>query len=324
MSFLYGSNYVSAKCEGGLKYRFAFKGSAASKVADYLWDFGDGNTSAEASPLHTYAADGRYQVMVVLTDASGATARQGEVVWAESATQSDADRRAAEEAAKQAAAVTARVALESAGWIVDASDDLMPRIAAAVNRLDALAIWHASGVYVNAVVVETPRGWWIGDTFSEARPELGSLAGDGDGDRYMVPARWTQVGIREAVDYWPTCDTEPVPVSIVNLTPHALNIQREDGSTLTVAPSGTLARCAETREPRPAIAGLPVTLAGFGAVEGLPEPRAGVVYVVSALVLAQVQDRADVFAPGPAIRDDQGRIVGARGLSCTPVYEVRS
>lgn len=324
MSFLYGSNYVSAKCEGGLSYRFAFKGSAAREVSAYRWDFGDGNTSSDPNPLHTYASDGRYAVSVLLTSTDGREARQGEVVWAESAAVSEADRRAAEEAAKLAAVNTARAALESAGWIVDASDDLMPRIAAAVNRLDALAIWHASGVYVDSIVVETPRGWWIGDTFSEARPELGSLAGDGDGDRYIVPARWTQVGIRESVDYWPTCDTEPAPVSIVNLTPHALNIQREDGTMLEVAPSGTLARCAETREPRSAIAGLPVTLAGFGAVEGLPEPRPGVVYVVSGLVLAQVSHRADVFAPGPAIRDDQGRIIGARGLSCTPAYEVRS
>lgn len=30
----------------------------------YMWDFGDGNTSTEANPMHTYAADGIYDVML--------------------------------------------------------------------------------------------------------------------------------------------------------------------------------------------------------------------------------------------------------------------
>jgi hypothetical protein len=37
-------------------------------------------------------------------------------------------------------------------------------------------------------------------------------------------------------------------------------------------------------------------------------------------VLQAVPDRADVFAPGPAIRDESGRVVGADGLSATPAY----
>jgi VCBS repeat-containing protein len=34
----------------------------AGMVTSYLWDFGDGNTSTEANPVHTYSADGRYTV----------------------------------------------------------------------------------------------------------------------------------------------------------------------------------------------------------------------------------------------------------------------
>ena len=34
----------------------------------YAWDFGDGNTSTDANPVHTYAADGTYAVSLTVTD----------------------------------------------------------------------------------------------------------------------------------------------------------------------------------------------------------------------------------------------------------------
>jgi hypothetical protein len=94
-----------------------------------------------------------------------------------------------------------------------------------------------------------------------------------------------------------------------------------NGEVLTVPASGTVARVAETREALGQLAGLSVTRASYGAVEGLPAPEAGKIFVVSALVLAAVPGRADVFAPGPAIRDAEGRIIGAEGLSATPAYQ---
>lgn len=38
----------------------------------YLWDFGDGSTSTEASPAHTYAQPGDYKVSLTITDSAGA------------------------------------------------------------------------------------------------------------------------------------------------------------------------------------------------------------------------------------------------------------
>jgi PKD repeat protein len=40
-------------------------------LASYAWDFGDGTTSTEADPNHTYATAGSYQVALKVTDAGG-------------------------------------------------------------------------------------------------------------------------------------------------------------------------------------------------------------------------------------------------------------
>jgi hypothetical protein len=38
----------------------------------YYWDFGDGSTSAEASPEHTYSSEGTYEIVLTVTDIEGA------------------------------------------------------------------------------------------------------------------------------------------------------------------------------------------------------------------------------------------------------------
>ena len=113
---------------------------------------------------------------------------------------------------------------------------------------------------------------------------------------------------------------------LVNLTPHPLSVVCPDGQTLQVPPSGTIARVAVTRRPAGQLrvegASLDVHVVEYGDVEGLPEPEAGVIYVVSALVASRVP-RPDVYAPGELVRDEAGRVVGCRGLtaSVTRVHE---
>ncbi|KAF7775205.1 hypothetical protein PCIT_a1339 [Pseudoalteromonas citrea] len=46
---------------------------ANNDIASWAWDFGDGNTSSEQSPMHAYATAGTYQVMLTVTDAEGLT-----------------------------------------------------------------------------------------------------------------------------------------------------------------------------------------------------------------------------------------------------------
>jgi hypothetical protein len=105
----------------------------------------------------------------------------------------------------------------------------------------------------------------------------------------------------------------------INCTPHAINILREDGSTVTVEPSGVVVRVESTQDTIGNIDGIPVVRTVFTNVT-LPEPQDGVVYIVSTVVLQALQQmniqRNDVVAPdtGPqsAVRNEAGQVVAIR------------
>lgn len=101
----------------------------------------------------------------------------------------------------------------------------------------------------------------------------------------------------------------------VNLTPHAIKVANEGGTiVLEVAPSGQQARCAASSEVVGEFDGIPVVKSTFGAVEGLPEPEAGTIYIVSSLVAGQVSGRDDVVAPdtGPTAVREAGQVVAVK------------
>lgn len=54
------------------EYTVTFENLSADATS-YSWDFGDGNTSTEENPVHTYAEEGAYDVTLTGTDAGGAT-----------------------------------------------------------------------------------------------------------------------------------------------------------------------------------------------------------------------------------------------------------
>jgi hypothetical protein len=94
-------------------------------------------------------------------------------------------------------------------------------------------------------------------------------------------------------------------------------VHRSDGTVIELPPSGMVARCATTDEVVDRIDGVEVHAMTLGALEGLPESQDGVVYIAS-LIAAQAArkaGRSDVYAPGPAIRDPDGRVIGCQGLS---------
>ena len=105
---------------------------------------------------------------------------------------------------------------------------------------------------------------------------------------------------------------------IINLTPHTLNLI-VNNKEVRILPSGIIARCEVTRQQIDSImfndVEIPVNRTIFGRVENLPEPKKDTIYVVSSLVAQAVPHRNDVFIPDDTIRDEQGRIIGARALA---------
>ncbi len=49
----------------------AFSSACAIEAAAFEWEFGDGETSINANPVHTYTSDGNFAVTLKVTDAKG-------------------------------------------------------------------------------------------------------------------------------------------------------------------------------------------------------------------------------------------------------------
>lgn len=109
-------------------------------------------------------------------------------------------------------------------------------------------------------------------------------------------------------------------VTFINCTPHTVNIYSKDGAVLSVESSGNFARVATDIKnvDIPGIENIKVVKTTFDTskVEGLPEPKEGVIYIVSLITLNALKGiRTDLVAPGNLIRDEGGNIVGCDGLT---------
>jgi len=107
-------------------------------------------------------------------------------------------------------------------------------------------------------------------------------------------------------------------MELVNLTPHEIKIVGEDGKIrLVVPPSGQVARVKTEQQVIGSVNDIPIVKTEFGDVEGLPEPREGVYYIVATLVAQAMKGkREDVVAPDTSpqgvVRDSEGKIVGVK------------
>lgn len=78
ISFEVNNDMCGAELNAGFVFEKAdnsrtvkFTSTSTGSIEKYEWDFGDGEKSAFANPEHTYEADGKYTVSLVVTDADG-------------------------------------------------------------------------------------------------------------------------------------------------------------------------------------------------------------------------------------------------------------
>jgi len=83
---------------------------------------------------------------------------------------------------------------------------------------------------------------------------------------------------------------------IINLTHHPITIMNKKGELVTIPPSGQIARADFDVIQVDEIDNIPIYEIKYKNIVGLPEPKEGVIYVVSAIMKNAVPDRRDVVA----------------------------
>lgn len=68
------NEFISDKSTGCAPLDVTFISNAPSNAVTYLWDFGDGNTSTDLDPIHTYDTIGKYDVKFTCWDSLGCKA----------------------------------------------------------------------------------------------------------------------------------------------------------------------------------------------------------------------------------------------------------
>ena len=113
-----------------------------------------------------------------------------------------------------------------------------------------------------------------------------------------------------------------------NYTPHQVNLYDGEGRHILFslpvqknAGQNVKVRVEEHVESVDRIAGIPVVRKTYGAVQGLPDPKEGVIYIVSNVVLQALKNsRDDLLCPDTGedsvVRDGEGNICGVRRLQC--------
>ena len=110
---------------------------------------------------------------------------------------------------------------------------------------------------------------------------------------------------------------------IKNLTPHPVNLLREDGSEIAVFPSEGLARLEEQtgnvwRIQATQDDWVAVTSLHYNEIVGIPtnlHPDTWFIVSMPVALAATYAQRARMIYPYPLVRDDQGRVIGCSGFA---------
>ena len=98
-------------------------------------------------------------------------------------------------------------------------------------------------------------------------------------------------------------------MKIISLVPHDIHVGGK-----TFKPSGKVARVDTHSVFLDRKMGIDFYRTDFGKVTDLPDKADGIFYIVSGLVASALPDRDDLLIPHDLIRDDQGRVIGCKGL----------
>lgn len=103
-------------------------------------------------------------------------------------------------------------------------------------------------------------------------------------------------------------------MKFINLTPHEINVVKENGEVVSFPPSGEPARVNQTFNHVDTIDGVRLFVTKLDKVFSLPKPEKNVVYIVSAMVKERETCRNDLVSPGKLVRNDKGQVVGCEGF----------
>ncbi len=65
------ARFTASPKKGNTPLKVTFKDRSLRKPTSWLWDFGDGTTSADKNPVHTYAKAGTFTVNLTVKNAGG-------------------------------------------------------------------------------------------------------------------------------------------------------------------------------------------------------------------------------------------------------------
>jgi len=107
--------------------------------------------------------------------------------------------------------------------------------------------------------------------------------------------------------------------TIINLTPHTVNICNDEGAVVRSFPSKGIARATQISEPAGSLDGIELTRMTFGETYDLPSPAPDTYYVVSVITASAAKDQGrstdDLLITADPVRDDNGKILGCKSFA---------
>ena len=108
-------------------------------------------------------------------------------------------------------------------------------------------------------------------------------------------------------------------MTIINLTPHPINIIDEEGNIIKVFESAGVARATQEDAEIGTLEGIPIIETTFGKIVDLPEYSQGTYYIVSAITAkaASLSGRStrDLLLTGKTVRNSDGQIISCQALA---------